>query len=103
MTIQGCDSEPGVVERADRPDPLANTFVSTARAARTVGVDEATIRKWRARGYIEPVAQLRDGRALVSWWRLSDVLACARDRKSAGELAAIADAWDEAEPEALEG
>ncbi len=84
----------------DVPASAAAMPVLTARAAaRMVGVDEATIRQWRARGYLVPVAQTQVGPRRSNWYRRADVWECARRRLSGKQREAIDTLWAEVDQE----
>lgn len=70
-------------------------LLSTQEAATQLQVDPATIRSWRRRGYITPLAKTRDGSRSSNWYRADDLWRCARARLGPGELAAIRDVWAE--------
>lgn len=63
----------------------AFVHVTTSEAAQIAGVTPATLRKWRQRGYIQPVRR--------ATWLEDDVLACAAARIPAQRHAHLDDAW----------
>jgi predicted site-specific integrase-resolvase len=63
--------------------------VTTDEAAAMAGKRPATIRDWVRHGYLEPI---RPG-ARPLRFRAADVSACARDRLSPADRAAMREAW----------
>jgi DNA-binding transcriptional MerR regulator len=70
-------------------------LLSGQEAGRHLGVSTATVRSWRTRGYIAPVAKTRDGSRVTAWYRTDDLWRCARGRLSRTKLAEIHDIWAE--------
>lgn len=65
--------------------------VTTSEAADLVGVDPATVRWWKTRGYLAPV---RAGSKPLRFLE-GDVWRCARDRMPAAEVARLDALWEQ--------
>lgn len=70
-------------------------LLSGQEAATQLQVDPSTIRQWRRRKFITPLAQTRDGSKVTNWYRSVDIWACARQRLTPRQLAGIRDTWAE--------
>lgn len=67
-------------------------IVTTAEAARMVGVSTAAVRQWVARGYLVPIASRARPLTFAVW----DVWRCAGERMPRGwheRIEAAAEAW----------
>lgn len=55
----------------DMPNLSPNARLNTAQAARALGVDRKTIRRWEGKGYISPRFNVLTGRP---YWRGGDLV-----------------------------